>query len=384
MSTRRQQNEEDLRSLVRDFQRLEIARRDERQARRTAARDAQEPEHSTSQALAQLREQQHNVWRERERTRLQELALARERAEEADPEVDEDWERMVVMPRVAGRLAAAQERSRRDAEALQQAPFRDIPRFDDNHYMGAEQVEQRAALRNRLEQYTSPPVRRQTDDEARRADEDRARRQRLIDDLSDGDRALRRRYALIAQQNRERDLRAERRAVPLPDVPLPDVPLPNVPAISRRVAQAFAAALAWLRRRAEVSEEDQLIRDGEDVPDDRGDDSQTCTTCLVNKRAVICLPCGHCTQCNACYRRWKNAPDIEGHFHGPTCPNCRQMAMHTLPITQKERDALSADTVVRHAGSQAHRVPPGPIFMKAQMPGAPLLSMHSLLDPNSP
>jgi hypothetical protein len=170
----------------------------------------------------------------------------------------------------------------------------------------------------------------------------------------------------------------------LPDVPLPDVPLPNVPGISSRVAEGFAAALAWMRRRAEVSEEDQLIRDGEDVPDDRGDDSQTCTTCLVNKRAVICLPCGHCTQCNACYRRWKNAPDIEGHFHGPTCPNCRQMAMHTLPITQKERDALSADKVVRHAGSWVPRVPAGPIFMNAQMPGGPLASMHSLLDASSP
>jgi hypothetical protein len=60
------------------------------------------------------------------------------------------------------------------------------------------------------------------------------------------------------------------------------------------------------------------------------------------------------------------------------------MAMHTLPITQKERDALSADKVVRHAGSQAHRVPTGPIFMQAPMPGAPLLSMHPLLDASSP
>jgi hypothetical protein len=148
----------------------------------------------------------------------------------------------------------------------------------------------------------------------------------------------------------------------LPDVPLPEepeVPLPPPIAMASRVADGFAAALAWMRRRAEVSEEDQLIRDGEDVPDDRGDDSKTCTTCLVNKRAVICLPCGHCTQCNACYRRWRNAPDIEGHFHGPTCPNCRQMAVHTLPITQEQRDALSADNVLRPAGSRAHRVPAG-------------------------
>ena len=56
------------------------------------------------------------------------------------------------------------------------------------------------------------------------------------------------------------------------------------------------------------------------------------------------------------------------------------MAVHTLPITQEQRDALSADNVVSHAGSRAHRVPVGPIYMNAQMPGAPLLSMHSLLD----
>jgi hypothetical protein len=60
------------------------------------------------------------------------------------------------------------------------------------------------------------------------------------------------------------------------------------------------------------------------------------------------------------------------------------MAMHTLPITQQQRDALSADKVVHHAGSWARRVPAGPIFMNAQMPGAPLLSMHSLLDASSP
>jgi hypothetical protein len=49
-------------------------------------------------------------------------------------------------------------------------------------------------------------------------------------------------------------------------------------------------------------------------------------------------------------------------------------------MTQRQRDALSAEIPTLHAGSRDFDVPAGPIFMRAQMPRAPLLSMHSLLD----
>lgn len=312
--------------------------RSERAVRQQASRDAAEAEtrrlDNEPLRMAMLRAEQDNARREE--------ALATNRAQE-DNRLRDQTDAAASDARAAERRAARDERNR------------------------AAMLEQQAAIWD--------------DVQALRADQDLARRQRLVDDLSEGDRgdrALSRRIALIAQQNRQRDLRAERR-----DVPSPDVPLPNVPGIASRVADGFAEALAWMRRRAEVSEEDQLVRDAEDVIAGRDDDSQTCTSCLVHKREVICLPCGHCAQCNHCWRTWKNRKSVYGGTMDPTCTVCRALVVHTLPITQKQRHALSAENVVdrpRHAGSRAHRVPAGPIFMNAQMPGAPLLSMHSLLD----
>lgn len=295
-------------------------------------------EEAAAEALAQVREEQHNVWRDRERTNVEEHMFA-ERVQQGlahtlapwarqqlalDQQSDDAWDRMVAI-RAADRLAATQERSRRIAEDLRerQQIYENTDRYD---YEQA--IEQQAQLRRR--------------------------------------------------QNYERDVRALQRDARRESDVLAPPPIP----VTSRVADRFATAFAWLRSWAAVPREDQPIRDRDDVLDDRDEDSQTCTTCLVNKRAVICLPCGHCTQCNACWQQWKSAPDIEGHFHGPTCPVCRKMAVHTLKITQQERDALSAnaDPVPRHAGSWAHRVPAGPIYMNAQMPGAPLQCMHSLLD----
>ena len=316
----------------------EFFARTERADRRQATRDAAEAgavrphptriadEEAAAEALAQVREEQHNVWRDRERTRLEELTLARERAEAADHEANAAWESMVAI-RAAGRLAATQERSRRIAEDLRerQQIYENTYRYDYEQAMLAD-TEQQAQLRRR--------------------------------------------------QNYERDVRALQRDARRESDVLEPPPIP----VTSRVAERFATAFAWLRSWAAVPREDQPIRDRDDVLDKRDEDSQTCTTCLVNKRAVICLPCGHCTQCNACWQQWKSAADIEGHFHGPTCPVCRQMAVHTLKITQQERDALSAnaDPVPRHAGSWAHRVSAGPIYMNAQMPGAPLLSVHAV------
>jgi len=176
-----------------------------------------------------------------------------------------------------------------------------------------------------------------------------------------------------------------RRAVPLPDEP--DVPLPPAGGIAGRLSDTAIAASRlpvaawdWLRRRAAVAREDALIRDGGDVPIDREDDTQACMICTVNKRAVILLPCGHCTLCNGCWQQWMVTIDAYGDCHGAECPDCRAQVQHTLPITQRQRDALSAETRTLHAGSRAHRLPAGPIYMRAQMPGAPLPCMHSLLD----
>lgn len=220
----------------------------------------------------------------------------------------------------ADALAAVAERSARRAEELllQQQIYENTVRYDYEQAMAADE-EQQAALR-RAVQYVRPAVLR---------------------------------------QNYERDVRALQRAARRE----PDVPgSPAEAGIASRLGDGFAAALAWMRRRAAGPRE-------EDEPDNRDDDSQQCTTCWVNKRAVICLPCGHCTQCNACFRRWKAAPDIEGNFHGATCPFCRELTVHTQQITQFQRDALSAGTgpVPQHAGSSQHRVPPGPIYMNATL-----------------
>ena len=170
-----------------------------------------------------------------------------------------------------------------------------------------------------------------------------------------------------------RDLRALRRAG---DIEVPATiqasqrralsqyarPEPSVPPAPPPQPGMFAAAMDWMRRRTQSAGE-------EDVVDDRDDDSQTCTSCAVNKRAVICLPCGHCTQCNACFRRWAATPQ------GATCTVCRRMVVRTQQITQRQRDDWidSAIPNPHHAGSWVPRLPAGPIYMNAALavPGLP-------------
>ena len=399
MSTpRRQQNEEDLRRLVTDFQRLAITRRDDRHANRSAARDAQE----AGAAERESQEERDAANQRRLDSYRLETPISRDSFEspsqyiaavEAQLAAEQSARNERTVRRQASRDAAEAETRRIQNEPLRMAMLR---AEQDNARQEQALARNRAQEENRLlEQAHAAAIaahaaerraarderNRWDDDQARRADEDRARRQRLVDDLSE-DRALRRRIALIAQQNRQRDLRAERRDVPLPEEP--DVPLPPPIRIASRVADGFAAALDWMRRRAEAQNE-QLIRDNQDVPDDRDDEWQKCIGCYENKRAVIALPCGHCVQCNACWRDWKHRCALNGEPH--TCPQCRAPVQNTAKITQEQLDALSTDNVVvrpRHAGSWAPRVPAGPIFMNAEMPGGPLASMHSLLDASSP
>ena len=341
--------------------------RSERAVRRQASRDAAETEAQRLEneplRMAMLRADQDTARREEalaiNRSRqLQQDRLRVQAAAEAaaNAEADLAWDRMRAT-RAAERLAARDERDR--VAILEQGA-----RWDTA--------------------------------QALRADEERARIQVLDDEQERAAAARPARPARLRpptqyvtpniRQNQDRDRRALLRdARREPDLPVP--PQVVQVAVQSRLADAVAvasqlsvAAWDWMRRRAQVAREDQLLRDGDDVIDDRDDESQTCTTCTVNKRAVICLPCGHCTQCNGCWRRWKAAPDIEGNFHGPTCPTCREMAVHTLPITQQQRDALSAETDQHHAGSRFHRLPAGRIYMNAQIPDTPLASMHTLLD----
>jgi hypothetical protein len=178
------------------------------------------------------------------------------------------------------------------------------------------------------------------------------------------------------------------RAVPLPPADQPDVPLPPASGFAGRLSDTVLAASRlpiaawdWLRRRAAVAREDALIRDGGDVPIDSEDETQACIICTVNKRAAIFLPCGHCTLCNGCWDQYINTISASVDWRGGfECPSCRAHVQQILPITQRQRDALSAGIRTLHAGCRIFEIPAGPIFMSAQMPGAPLLPMHSLLD----
>ncbi len=174
-------------------------------------------------------------------------------------------------------------------------------------------------------------------------------------------------------------------AVPLPDQP--DVPLPPPRGLAGRLSDTVTVASRlpteawnWVRRRAAVAREDAIIRDGGDVPIDSEDDTQACIICTVNKRAMVLLPCGHCVICNACFDEWINTCTGSVPFRPIVCPICRTRCHHGLHITRRQLDALSAGIRTLHAGSRDFDLPAGPIFLNAQMPGAPILSMHSLLD----
>ena len=237
------------------------------------------------------------------------------------------------------------------------------------------------------------------DADAERATQRRAREMAVRierDERADRRRTTLENAAAIEQQQHDQDEINEQaalwesvqamRAVPLPDEP--DVPLPPAGGIAGRLSDTVIAASRlpiaawdWLRRRAAVAREDAIIRDGGDVPIDSEDETQACIICTVNKRAAIFLPCGHCTVCNGCWHQYINTISASVEWRGGfECPSCRAPVQQILPITQRQRDALSAGIRTLHAGFRDFDLPAGPIFMSAQMPGAPLLSMHSLLD----
>ena len=176
-------------------------------------------------------------------------------------------------------------------------------------------------------------------------------------------------------QNAARDdrlaARNARAAQPEPE-PAPDEPGPPARAFGSRFADGFAAGWAWLHQKAALLEDDQVIRDGGDVPCDP-DDEHSCAGCYDNKRAVICLPCGHCTQCNACWNAWKSKRANDGQ--NLTCPACRAVVTKTQPATHLQRSNLLAGKVVRHDGSWRPYARSGPIYLNAKLPDP----MHSLL-----
>jgi len=114
------------------------------------------------------------------------------------------------------------------------------------------------------------------------------------------------------------------------------------------------------------------VPDARDEPADPHRESQACIMCSARKRAVICLPCGHLGACNQCWHRWTRRTPT------PTCDTCRAPVTHTLQATQHQRDAADA-APTGHAGSADGVVPPGLIYMNAQLP-APLAAMQLCLD----
>jgi len=172
--------------------------------------------------------------------------------------------------------------------------------------------------------------------------------------------------------------------------PYDEEPIPFRPSVYSRVFDGLTALTtpAWLRylrghaqdAREDTSEaaQDARIRAGGDVPYEN-DDEHLCTICMSNKRAAVFLPCGHCCLCNACAQKWLHEKrSAYGGRLPPTCPMCTARVVHSLPITHRERADLVDEKIVNHIGSPAHGIPPGPIYLNAELPD-PLASMHTLL-----
>jgi len=163
------------------------------------------------------------------------------------------------------------------------------------------------------------------------------------------------------------------RAEPEPGPPARAEPEPGPPtrAFGSRFADGFADGWAWLHGRAASLQEDQVIREGGDVPYEI-DDAQACTTCFEHKRAVIFKPCGHCLQCNGCWNAWKTTCERRGEI--PSCPICRADIATTQPATHKQRTDLLAEKEVWHNGSWRPYTKAGPIYLSnaaLAVPGLP-------------
>lgn len=138
-------------------------------------------------------------------------------------------------------------------------------------------------------------------------------------------------------------------------------------------SQAAVEALLEMARTAEQQYQRELARQNE--PDEEATkEAEECVICHHNKRAVIFLPCGHLNTCKTCWQQCKR-------HSSPACSVCRQAVTHTITATQDQRDAAAADPngQARHSGSVNGAVPPGILYMNAQLP-APLAAMQLCLD----
>ncbi len=138
-------------------------------------------------------------------------------------------------------------------------------------------------------------------------------------------------------------------------------------------SQAAVEALLEMARAAEQQYQRELAKLKE--PDEAStNEAEECVICKHNKRAVIFLPCGHLNTCRQCWQ------ECQRHS-SPACGLCRKAVTHTLIATQDQRDAAAAnpDGQARHSGSVNGAVPPGILYMNAQLP-APLAAMQLCLD----
>jgi len=140
-----------------------------------------------------------------------------------------------------------------------------------------------------------------------------------------------------------------------------------------RGSQAAVEALLEMARTADQQYQRELDKLKE--PDEEAtNEAEECVICKHYKRAVIFLPCGHLNTCKHCWQ--------EGKKHSsPACGLCRKAVTHIIIATQDQRNAAAADPdgQARHSGSVNGAVPPGILYMNAQLP-APLAAMQLCLD----
>lgn len=138
-------------------------------------------------------------------------------------------------------------------------------------------------------------------------------------------------------------------------------------------SQAAVDALLEMARTAEQQYQQELAKLKE--PDEEAtNEVEECVICNHYKRAVIFLPCGHLNTCKHCWLKCKQNSS-------PACSVCRKAVTHTIIATQDQRNAAAADPnrQARHSGSVNGAVPPGILYMSAQLP-APLAAMQLCLD----
>ena len=150
----------------------------------------------------------------------------------------------------------------------------------------------------------------------------------------------------------------------------------NIDAQEDPGSQAAVQALLDYAQQAELEYQRELAKLLE--PDEAATDAvEECVICHHNKRAVIFLPCGHLAACRQCWQEWKRRKS-------PSCLLCRAPVTHTIIATQDQRSAAAAspDGQARHGGSVNGAVPPGMLYMSANMSAhrpAPLAAMQLCL-----